>query len=304
MTNIRPFRPLLAATIEDDGASLEKLAYPMIASPKVDGIRVVVHPELGPITRSSKPVPNIHIRSVLKDPLLSGLDGEIVSGPICADDVFNRTTSAVMTHDGTPQFTYHIFDHLAPDAVYSDRLHYAQSLVGALPAPWGLYIKVLPARLVKNHLDVLDAEIDWLAHGYEGVMLRHWHGPYKQGRSTLKEQTLLKLKRFKDAEAVVVGFEPLFHNQNPQTRSAQGLAERSDHKAGKVQVETLGALRVQHASGFGEFAIGSGFDQSSRDEIWSNRPLYLGKTVKFKYQEIGTLEKPRFPIFLGFRGAE
>ncbi len=45
------FRPLLAATIENN-EQLGALAYPMIASPKVDGIRIVVHPALGPVTRS------------------------------------------------------------------------------------------------------------------------------------------------------------------------------------------------------------------------------------------------------------
>jgi DNA ligase-1 len=34
------------------------------------------------------------------------------------------------------------------------------------------------------------------------------------------------------------------------------------------------------------------------------RKKLLGKIVKYKYQEIGVLEKPRFPVFLGFRDKE
>lgn len=299
----KPFRPLLAATIEDN-ETLDRLAYPLIASPKVDGIRIICHHELGPITRSSKPVRNEHVMKHLKSPWLQGFDGEIVSGPIAAQDVFNKTTTAVMSYGGTPDFMYHVFDYMM-DTEYSQRLSAAEHRV-ALCRDAGIdCVRALPWRVVLNPQDVLDAEIDWLAHGFEGVMLRYPQGRYKQGRSTLKEQILMKLKRFKDAEAVIEGFEPLYSNQNPQTRNSQGLAERSDHKAGKVQIETLGNLIVRDLSGrFSTFNVGSGFDSSTRDLIWSNRNRYLGRVITYKFQEVGILEAPRFPIFLRFREAE
>ena len=303
----KPFRPLLAATIENN-EQLDSLSYPMIASPKVDGIRCICHPSLGPVTRSLKPIRNHFIRSKLEWIELFGLDGEIVSGPIAATDVFNRTTSAVMTQNGEPEFTYYVFDSMSfvDPIAYGVRLDSVRGRVEELRGRFGhIYTRQLAYRWVNNPQDVLDAEIDWLAHGFEGIMLRNPLGPYKHGRSTLREQTLLKLKRFTDAEAEIIGYEPLFSNQNPQTRNSQGLAERSDHKAGKVQVETLGNLLVRDCSGrFGEFAIGSGFDSATRAEIWSNRARFLGRTLTYKYQEIGVVGKPRFPIFLRFREAE
>lgn len=36
---------------------------------------------------------------------------------------------------------------------------------------------------------------------------------------------------------------------------------------------------------------------------WSDRQALIGKTVKFKYQAIGTKDKPRIPVFLGWRDA-
>lgn len=302
----KPFRPLLAATIDND-AQLDALNYPMIASPKVDGIRIVCHPTLGPVTRSLKPVRNEHIRNKLCDSLMWGLDGEIVSGPIAATDVFNRTTTAVMTQSGTPKFTYWVFDTMSLDLGYVERLNSIQMRVIECKQQLtqSVDIQELPYAWVNKPEGVLEAEIDWLAQGFEGVMLRHPLGPYKWGRSTLKEQTLLKLKRFTDAEAIIIGFEPLYSNQNPQTRNSQGLAERSDHKAGKVQVEVLGNLLVRsEREGFDQFSIGSGFDQALRTEIWNNRNKYLGRTITFKYQKIGVVEKPRFPIFLRFRESE
>ena len=300
--NIKPFRPLLAATIENN-EQLDKLTYPLIASPKVDGIRCINHPNLGPITRSSKLIRNDHVRLKLSTIACTDLDGELVSGPIAAPDVFNRTTSAVMTGSGTPEFMYHIFDSsILSGLPYERRLQDLEPRMKAIRASGIDYVRELPWREVRNSTDILDAEVDWLAHGFEGVMLRNPQGKYKQNRSTLKEQILMKLKRFTDAEAEVIGFEPLERNTNPQTRNLQGLAERSDHKAGKVQVETLGRLRVRDLSGrFGEFTVGSGFDASTRDQIWSDRPRYQGRVIKYKFQEIGIVEAPRFPIYLGFR---
>ena len=38
-----------------------------------------------------------------------------------------------------------------------------------------------------------------------------------------------------------------------------------------------------------------------RKEIWDNRSEWVGKLVKFKYFEVGVMEKPRFPVYLGIR---
>jgi len=51
-------RPMLAVAIKD----LDDLDYPLYVSPKLDGIRCLIHPELGPVSRKFKPIPNDHIR--------------------------------------------------------------------------------------------------------------------------------------------------------------------------------------------------------------------------------------------------
>ena len=53
-----------------------------------------------------------------------------------------------------------------------------------------------------------------LDDGYEGLMLRAPDGPYKFGRSTVKENTLLKVKNFLDDEAEVIGFKEQTTNTN------------------------------------------------------------------------------------------
>lgn len=295
------FRPILSAKITHE-AELSLLKYPLMASPKLDGIRIVCHPELGPVTRTLKPLPNRFARGILSSPLYKGFDGEIIVGLPYGAGVMSRTSSGVMSHEGEPNFTYHAFDDLT---------HWQDSYASRYDDVIGrLNMEVAPplCEVVKHYQmlrpeDVLEYEQRCLEVGYEGVMLRSPHGKYKFGRSTLKGQELIKMKRFEDDEATIVGFEPLYRNGNTQERDAFGLAKRNSVGANMVADDLLGAL-ICHSDKWGEFNVGSGFDVSLRQEIWHNRESWLGKRFTFKYQPIGTLEKPRIPIWKGLRPQE
>lgn len=298
-------RPLLAAKIDDE-QQLHNLQYPLLISPKLDGIRLRIDPELGGVSRTHKPIPNAHLQQIIKKHInwLKYLDGEIIIGDPTAADVFNKTQSAVMTRTGNPSFAYYVFDHWFDNRTpYSGRLAIVEEVIKRhghnLSSEEGT-IHIVPQRAVICVSDVLKLEEEYVEEGFEGIILRNPNAPYKNGRSTFKEQTLLKFKRVEDGEAVIVGFEALERNNNVQTRDAFGLAKRSSHQEGRVAVELLGNLIVEHPT-FGRFSIGSGFDVDTRDEIWRNQVHYLGKTITFKYQLVGIKDKPRFPIFKGFR---
>jgi DNA ligase-1 len=294
-------RPLLAASISS-ALDLKKLNYPLIVSPKLDGVRCMIHPTLGAVSRSFKPLPNEYLQSQMKVPDAWYLDGELIVGDATAHNVFNTTQSGVMTGSGAPIFTYLVFDDWSfDDKPYSERLELAKVKVTKLQTEHGMgFVVHHEYGWAQTESDVIAFEEAYLAKGYEGIMLRATYGKYKYGRSTLREQILLKWKRVEDAEAVVIGFAPLERNQNPQDRDAFGLAKRSSHAAGRVADELLGALLVEHPT-FGTFSIGSGFDVALRQEVWANQSRYLGKVVTFKFQPVGVKEKPRFPIFKGFR---
>ena len=141
----------------------------------------------------------------------------------------------------------------------------------------------------------------YLADGYEGVMLRSLQGIYKFGRATKKEGALLKLKRFADSEATILGLIEQMHNTNESTINALGLKERSSHKANLVGKDTLGALSVRDVTTGVEFEIGTGFDDAERAKIWAHKDAYIGKLVKYKYFPSGSKDKPRFPVYQGIR---
>jgi DNA ligase-1 len=163
-------------------------------------------------------------------------------------------------------------------------------------------VLVLNQTLVHNLEELSQLEETFLSQGYEGVMLRHPKSPYKAGRSTIRQFYLAKLKRFEDSEATIVGFEERQSNQNEATLDARGYQVRSAHNANKVGLNTLGVLICEHPQ-FGQIRVGTGqgLDDNLRANIWNNQERYLGQLIKFKYQPVGTQDKPRIPIFLGFR---
>jgi len=138
-------------------------------------------------------------------------------------------------------------------------------------------------------------------------MLRKPDGKYKHGRSTAKEQILMKLKRFEDAEAKILGFEEQMHNGNEATTDKLGAKVRSAKKSGMTGKNTLGALQVVGVNGEFKnagFNIGSGFNDELRAKIWKSQDLFKGQIVKYKYFSNGSKDAPRFPVFLGFRNPE
>ncbi len=63
----------------------------------------------------------------------------------------------------------------------------------------------------------------------------------------------------------------------------------------------MGSLKVRDVKTGVVFEIGTGFDQALRDLFWDRRGDYPGHIVKYKHFAGGSKDKPRFPVFLGFR---
>lgn len=291
----KTFKPLLAVEAEFD-----KLRFPVLGSPKLDGIRCVHHPSLGPVSRKLLAIPNTQLRQALSTACTPWVDGELIAGSPTAKDAMSRTTSAVMGHDADwSDVAFYVFDKVG-EAGYIDRLKDLWASVSN-QAGRGL-IQVLQQEPIENLDQLMAYEEKCVAAGYEGVMLRDPDGPYKFGRSTVNEGILLKVKRFVDTEGTVVDFIELMHNENEAKKNELGHTKRSSAKAGKVPGNTLGAL-VLKIDGFNEktVEIGSGFSAELKQEIWNNRKKYLGAQVTFKYQPHGVKDKPRCPVFKGWR---
>jgi len=278
---------------------LEPHRFPVLVSPKLDGIRATVQGGVV-LSRSLKPIPNAHVQALLGKPELEGLDGELIVGNPASADAFRVSTSAVMSQDGKPTFVFHVFDLFAPGKAFSLRLKAATVVVEAFDQP---YVQMVPHNLIEDQSTLLKLEAISVDCGYEGLMLRSPSGLYKQGRSTAREGWLLKLKRFTDGEGTIIDLIEQSANTNTAFVDELGHTKRSSHQAGKVAKGTLGAYVVKNLETGVVHKVSPTGTLAERQAIWNDGDEYIGKILKFKFFASGGKDKPRFPQALGFRDA-
>jgi DNA ligase-1 len=267
------------------------------------------------MSRSLKPIPNQHVQELFGH--LEGYDGELIVGSPTDKDCFRNTTSGVMSRDGKPDVNYHVFDrHDLTACTWEARYRSVAFHPDIVP---------VTHYLVHDHESIEEYENVYLMQGYEGVMLRDPNGPYKNGRSTAKEGWLLKVKRFEDSEALVLGMEEKLHNGNEATIGELGQTKRTSHQENLVPLDTMGALIVRDLKTGVEFNIGTGFTDEERSWWWDtggmdvtcdeqvtvqnngSRLLQFAQPyliVKYKFFASGSKDKPRFPSYEGIRHKE
>lgn len=293
-------RPMLAAkATEDELKELFRKHKYLLLSPKIDGVRALVHNgQL--LSRTMKPIRNTWTQNLFNQ--YQGLDGELCVGNPWDKNLMQNTTSGVMSINGKPDVTYWVFDMWDVAGEFLRRYEKLKYDVDPLSSDVVSAVKVVPHTNVYSYEELLEYESEYLTKGYEGVMLRRPDGYYKQNRSTLREAGLVKVKRFQDYEARVIGYEPLYRNTNEAGLDERGYTKRSTAQDGRKADELLGCLLARDSTNGSTFSVGSGFTESQRRHLWENREKLLDKIIKYKcFTATGTKDKPRFPIFLGFR---
>ena len=301
-------KPMLAAKATDE--QIQKLFDTnaiMIGSPKLDGIRCTIQNGQA-YSRSLKLIRNKHIQSELSDAVLEGLDGELIVGSPTAPDVYRTTTSAVIRESGEPDFTFWVFDNIQNITKnYRQRLTKLReqakvwSSKTVLSMGVNLPVEILEAVDLDGMDDLWVYENACLDAGFEGIILRDGSGRYKHGRATAKEGELIKVKRFSDSEAMILGMEEQMKNNNEKKVNELGRGQRSSHKENKVPKGTLGALVCKDKTTGIQFNIGTGFTDEVRDQLWKYKAGLIGQVVKYKYFDIGVKDAPRHPVYLGMR---
>ena len=288
-------KPLLSCEVP-----LDKVKFPIYISTKFDGIRALVIDGVV-YSRSLKPIRNKHVQKLFGKSEYNGFDGELIVGDIYAKDVFQKTTSGVMSEDGTPDVTFHVFDLWSlPTFDYEYRQRELQEILLNNEEYEGVVYTTIHKCYTVEDLNFFLNHEERL--GGEGLIGRNPKGMYKYGRSTPKEQFSMKFKFFVQDEYEVVGFTERMHNSNEQTRDNLGYAERSSAKDGLVPMNTLGSLVLKYNDT--TFSCGTGFDDTLRKEIWDNKTEYLGKLASIRYMSVGSKDLPRCPSWLGWRDLE
>ena len=281
-------KAMLACNEEFGVADLPKLRYPVICSPKYDGIRgLSVNKQI--MSRNEKPLPNAHVQRLLQG--VGPFDGEVL---VPGD--FNTVQSVIMSHSALPSnLRYNVFDltdtswHSAP---FHRRLDYLKLLVEELNHP---LVRLAPQRLCNTPEEVIAFYEEVLAYDdpwdYDGLIIRDPNAPYKYGRSTLKQGWMLKLKPWQDDEGIIVGFEELLHNLDTSCKRQENM----------VGGDTLGKFILNYNGQELKVGGGKGLTLERRLHYWFNQEKYLGKKLTFKHLGLSKYGIPRHPNYKGVR---
>jgi len=267
-----------------------EIPLPCIVSGKLDGIGVTVFKDELIVARSFLDLPNVHTQTALSYSALNGLHGEIT----LKNDPhnFNANQSAFTSMSGKPDFVFNVFDDWTqPHLKAQARKELANERARQL-ALLGYSVKPVEQHYCTTVDQVYEHYNNYLEQSFEGAIVCRADGRYKEGRSTVLQGLALKLKPQKDAEAVIVGFVELMHNED---------AGNSNMLANMRPGNMLGALICRMPNGV-QFNIGTGFTVAQRIDLWKRREQLLGELVTYKYMHLfPATGVPRGPVFKGLR---
>ncbi len=237
------FKPMLARDWDE-----QKLQFPVIGQPKIDGVRGL-NPLGFIVGRSLKTFANRHVNELMSKDEYQGFDMEMTVGDnMYSDSLCRDTTSALTTIQGEPDIHGFAFDVCSVNVAhlrYESRLAMLTEHVNNLHSRnLASNIHVIEHKILTNMDDVLQYDEENLDLGLEGTILRDPGGIYKHGRSTIREQYLLRIKRYRDCEGKVISLEEAEINNNEAQINELGYTFRTSHKENKIPAGRIGAMIV------------------------------------------------------------
>lgn len=227
--------------------------WPYMATPKLNGLRVMWVPGVGFATRHGKPYADgvlPHIEGALRDTKL-WLDGELYCHGMTLQDINARAGVIRETpHPENHKIVFNVFDSPHLTGSFAERQFIIEQALPITP-----YLATVPYYDC-SCCNKGDARHEaFVSAGYEGTVYKH-HGHYQPGRTRM----MIKRKAWMDEDFPIVEL----------VRGREGKYD-----------DTLGAIICRHPDGH-TFKVGSfdGINDDARHEIWVGpKP----KTAKVKF---------------------
>ena len=234
-----------------------------LVSEKLDGVRAIWDGQTLKF-RSGKTInaPRWFVDGLPK----RSLDGELWLGRGSFERLSGTVRREVPDDAEWRQVRYMIFELPGAQGTFAQRAALIRETVRQAKVPWLHEIEqfsVVDRNSLQKRMNAV------VKAGGEGLMLHRADALYETGRS----DTLLKMKPWEDAEAVVIGHLP-----------------GKGKYAGK-----MGALRVRSEDGR-EFSLGTGFTDRQRSD-----PPPIGAMVTYRFRDLTNNGLPRFASFLRMR---
>jgi DNA ligase-1 len=285
VTNANKVFPMLAHTYEPPSSKNKKngIVFPCYVQPKLDGLRCICYMVPNGSSNESKVVAQSrtgayfetveHICAELR-PILLKNPGLILDGELYTPDMpFEELVGLIKRKKATTTnananihcIKYHIYDIVVDGVPYSER---HDRIVQIADGP-KCHLEVVHTQPIHDLNAFQQAFGEYVASGYEGIMLRNVAGPYRQN---YRSHDLQKYKEFVEAEYPIVGF-----------KEADGR-----DKGTVVWVCATAECR--------QFSVRPRGTQEQRRQWFQDGHKYQGKLLTVIYQELSELNVPRFPV--------
>lgn len=267
--------PMLAFTFEKQG---HKLKYPLFASPKLDGLRMVAVIKNGKASlwsRTRKLITSMgHIVKELEENFPNQdliLDGEAFNNDYKSD--FESIVSKVRkdnAEEGAETIQYHIFD-IVNDKPFTERY---QQLTEMFNTHQFKYLVLVKNEIINSEEEVAEFFQKCRKDGQEGCMLRNANGLYVNKRSA----DLIKVKEMRDAEFKIIGIE-------------EGRGKLQGHVGSFICLTNEGQ----------EFNVKMSGNTEQLKKYFENKDLWYNKLLTVQFQDYTQYQIPRFPVGLRIR---
>ena len=258
---------------------LYKWEPPVIVQPKLDGVRCRAIPsELGwtMVSSENKVIDSVpHILNELNyipRHYHMELDGELYNHELPFESITSITSRSTNLHENFTQVQFHAFDIVSEQLPQHQRLPILKSLFRSQVFN---YLKMVDCRIAFSIDEIMELHEEYMAAGYEGIVVREKNGHYVRKRST----SVMKFKPTKADWYKITGYkEEIDKHGNPKGRVGALLCEGDDGTP---------------------FSVGSGLSDQMRVFLWENPQALEENYVKVQYQHL-TKGKgaPRFPVFV------
>jgi ATP-dependent DNA ligase len=138
-------------------------------------------------------------------------------------------------------------------------------------------VPTIPTTIIHNAEKAKERLGECMAHGYEGLVLRHTDGEYAIGK---RSPDLFKYKEFQDKECKIV--------------------DVWEDKNGNAMFTCL----FDHTNAESSFNCTPKRSHEERKLILKNKEDYIGKWLTVKYQDLTDDNLPTFPVGLDLRDCD
>jgi len=266
--------PMLAHDFLKRGKAIK---FPCFTQRKYDGTRCVAISGKGLFSRNKKRYPHLDhiVAEINKLPNTIILDGELYSDTLTFQEIVGivkRETLKEGDQEKQIQIKLHVYD-IINEAPYELRYTNLQMLFNKYKFK---HLVLVKSDICESEEAMKELHAQYVAEGFEGLMLRNKTGLYKNSRAV----DLQKFKEFFDGEFKIVGY-----------KEGEGL-------------ETGCVIWVCEAENGLQFACRPRGTREEREVLYSDGKKYVGKKLTVRYQEMTDSNVPRFPVGIAIRDYE